>query len=613
MRTFIALCLAVLLVVAVACSGDDQSSMPQTRQAQQSEQVQTEPQSTAAASSEQESASSEQRQSASAEEQSAAVDTAAESDDEASDADATVSVSREIDPLLAEAVEAHRAWVESLTSFEMTVETQLNLGGPVTDVASEVTAQREPLKILTTIDYTHFADLAGGLNGLDFDDDEPLVMRMLIEADGAYLSLPGMPGWVDLSDDLGSTLDDLSVLLGANPSDLANPEQLTEQAFGCFDVVGGSVVESEIEGEAVWLIECGIDVEQLTDAAASQLRAQGMEIEDVGIEMMRISLAIAKSSGAPLLIESVVTLEDVFSLGADSDEQEEQEELFVSSVLRMVSWNQPVAFPTPQPLVDGSMFDATATNGSGDGASDGASYSSDGGEWMSDPAALLEQAALWQAGANELDISFSIEAEIDGVSRRAEGVRRSSRGQGVYETTVAIDGTDPHGLIWSRDGIWTSSVEDGETVWTASTPELLGFDSGSVDAFLSNPDRLHLAPLGGLLDLEPSVARLEQGSLPVEYELEFYTFGVEPGDAHFETIAGILKSEIAELIGGGGSVDRIEIYSARLTIASSDAAQGVFLSLVTEAEFATSAGFVRLSAVRTNRNADGAPLEFSLP
>ena len=611
MRTLIALCLALLLVAALACNGDDQSSpqqAQQTQQSEQSEQAQAEPQSTTPASSEQQSASSEQS--------TAAADTAEQSDDQVSDADATVSVSRETDPLLAEAVDTHRAWVDSLTSFEMTVETQLNVGGPVTDVASEIAVQREPFKILTTIDYTPFAELAGGLNGIDFDDDEPLVMRMLLEADAAYLSLPGVPGWVDLSGDLGNTLDELSVLLGANPADLANPEQLTEQAFGCVDVVGGSVVETELDGDAVWLIECDIDVEQLTDAAASQLRAQGMETDDVGIETMRISLAIAKNTGAALLIESVVTLEDLFGLGADSDDhgdQEDQEELFISSVSRLVSWNQPVAFPTPEPLVDGSMFDASATNGSGSGASDGASFSSDGGEPLSDPAVLLDQAALWQAGANELDISFTVDAEIDGTPRRAEGVRRSSRGQGVYETTVAIDGTEPHGLIWSRDGIWTSTVEAGETVWTASTPELLGFDSASVDAFLSNPDRLHLAPLHDLLDLEPSVARLEQGNRPVEYELEFYTFGLEPGDAHFDAIAGILKSEIAELIGGGGSVDFIEIYSTRLTIASSDAAQGVFLSLVTEAEFGTSAGYVRLTAVRTNRNPDGAPLEFSLP
>ena len=607
MRTLIALCLALLLVAVLACNGDDQSSPQQIQQTQQSEQTeqseqdQAEPQSTTPASSEQSSA---------------AADTAQQSDDQASDADATVSVSREIDPLLAEAADTHRAWVENLTSFEMTVETQLNIGGPVTDVTAEIAFQRQPLKILTTIDYTPFAELAGGLNGIDFDDDEPLVMRMLLEADAAYLSLPGVPGWVDLSGDLGSTLDELSVLLGANPVDLANPEQLTEQAFGCVDAVGGSVVETEIDGEAVWLIECDIDVEQLTDAAASQLRAQGMETDDIGIETMRISLAIAKNTGAALLIESVVTIEDLFGLSADSDDQgdqEDQQQLFISSVSRLVSWNQPVAFPTPEPLVDGSMFDATATNGSGSGASDGASFSSDGGEPLSDPAVLLDQAALWQAGANELDISFTVDAEIDGTPRRAEGVRRSSRGQGVYETTVAIDGSDPHGLIWSRDGIWTGTVEAGETVWTASTPELLGFDSASVDAFLSNPDRLHLAPLHDLLDLEPPVARLEQGNRPVEYELEFYTFGLEPGDAHFDAIAGILKSEIAELIGGGGSVDFIEIYSTKLTIASSDAAQGVFLSLVTEAEFGTSAGYVRLTAVRTNRNPDGAPLEFSLP
>ena len=607
MRTLIALCLALLLVAALACNGDDQSSPQQIQQTQQSEQTeqseqdQAEPQSTTPASSEQSTA---------------AADTAEQSDDQASDADATVSVSRETDPLLAEAVDTHRAWVDSLTSFEMTVETQLNAGGPVTDVASEIAFQRQPFKVLTTIDYTPFAELAGGLNGLEFDDDEPLVMRVLLEADAAYLSFPGLPGWVDLSDDLGATLDELSVLLGGNPSDLANPEQLTEQAFGCVDAVGGSVVETEIDGEAVWLIECDIDVEQLTDAAASQLRAQGMETDGVGIETMRISLAIAKNTGAALLIESVVTIEDLFGLSADSDDQgdqEDQQQLFISSVSRLVSWNQPVAFPTPEPLVDGSMFDATATNGSGSGASDGASFSSDGGEPLSDPAVLLDQAALWQAGANELDISFTVDAEIDGTPRRAEGVRRSSRGQGVYETTVAIDGTDPHGLIWSRDGIWTGTVEAGETVWTASTPELLGFDSASVDAFLSNPDRLHLAPLHDLLGLEPSLARLEQGNRPVEYELEFYTFGLEPGDTHFDAIAGILKSEIAELIGGGGSVDFIEIYSTKLTIASSDTAQGVFLSLVTEAEFGTSAGYVRLTAVRTNRNPDGAPLEFSLP
>ena len=614
MRSLCAVCAGVLLVVSAACSGSEQSQSQQDQQAEQSQIAQQSTRSAAAAaqtdSSEQSTDPADEADSA---EPAGDADDAEQRGGQPSDSDAATSDSTEVDPLLAEAFDAYQLWIADLTSFEMTVETQLDLGGPVNDVTSEIAVQLEPLTILTTIDYSSFAELAGGLNGVDLDDDDPLVMRVLIEEDAAYLSLPGLHGWVDLSDDLGGTLEELNMLLGANPADLAHPEQLTAQAFGCIDAVGGAVVETEIDGEAAWLIECRIDVEQLTDAAASELRAQGLETVDAGIESMQMRLAISKSSGAPLLIESSVTLADLFGLDADADDQEDQPAPFVSSVSRLISWNQSIVFPAPEPLVEGPIPGALPTNGGDSAASDGASFSSDGGEPLSDPAALLEQAALWQAGANEIDVSFTVDAVIDGTPRRAEGVRRSSRGQGVYETAVAIDGTDPHGLIWTRDGIWTSSVEDGETVWMPSTPELLGFDSASVDAFLSNPDRLHLAPLLDLLDLEPSVARLEQGNRPVEHELEFYTFGLEPGDAHFDAIAAVLKSEIAELLGGGGSVDYIEIYSTTLTIASSDAAQGIFLSLVTEAEFRTSAGGVQLTAVRTNRNPNGAPLEFSLP
>ncbi len=600
--------LLIVSVVAVgtlfaACGGDDEPSQTQPQQQQTAQAERSDDESSA-----QRSATAARTQSTQESAEQGATQ-AAEQVEAQPDADGGLE-----DPLFAEALAAFESWAAGLESFEMAVDVDINLGGLSSQLETMILVQVEPFMALTTIDAS---SLFGMVSSFADDEeatlDEPLLMQVMISEDAAYLSMPQIGGWIDLSDQFEETLEGLTGLLGTNPEDLTDPNQFG-QAFGCIETVGGSIAEGQHGGEPVWIVDCLIEVDLLNASAEGQLRSQGIDVTEAGIDTMRLRLTVSQTSGAPVLVETDARLRDAFALsdglsdGSDDADGagEDAPEFYVSTMASLLRWNEPVEFPTPEPLVDGSLLEDFEEPSAA--ASPGSFGSSDEPPELLTPEQLLELASIWVANVGELQIEFVAQAVIDGEARLASTIVRSSRVQGAFETTVNIDGESTFRLLWNRDGIWTSDIEeDGEPIWAPSNPALLGFAGMTVDDFLADPDRLTLDPLHALLNISWATRTIE-GSGPPVYELVIESGPLSPEDERFEQVSEILKADTAELLAESVTVESIEHYSTIITMRGND---GEITGQVTTAEFETDAGWVELVA-SLNLISDG-PIEFSRP
>ncbi|MDE2986540.1 MAG: hypothetical protein OXT70_00620 [Chloroflexota bacterium] len=604
MRVLSLIVLALIIAlgsVLAACRDDGQQQQEQQLQQQQ-------------APTEQQDASAQQRaapQQGSEDEQESRTEEPEEADEPTQAQSEPAAQAEDVDLLFAAARSAFEAWAADLDSWEMAIDVDLNLGGFSAQVVTTVAVQLEPYMALATIDASSLFEVAGDLIDEQAGDaeaelDEPLLMRVLIEENAAYLSMPEMDGWIDLSDQFDEALDSLSALLGANPTELADRDQLG-QTFGCVDVVGGTTTEGQHAGEPVWLVECKVDVDTLDESAAQQLQEWGIDARAGEIDSMQLRLTISQASGAPLLVETEARLQDAFGLsGDDSDDANEEPAFYVSTVANLLSWNEPIEFPAPEPLIDGSFLEPLGDFDDDSGSED---YSSgDEPPELLSPEQLLDLAASWVDSAADLHVQFVAQAAIDGEARLASTIVRSSRVVGAFETAVNIDGASTFRLLWNRDGIWTSDVEeDGQPIWTPSSPALLGFSEATVDEFLRRPDRFNLEPLKLLLAIS-WVTRTTGGGGPTVYELVIESGPLTADDDLFAQVAGILKADMAELLAESVTITSIEYYSTVLTLVGSD---GELTNQQTTAEFQTSAGPVELAA-SLHVIGDGS-LQFSLP
>ena len=300
--------------------------------------------------------------------------------------------------------------------YEINVD--FNLGGLASVIDSTIVAQLEPLYVWATIDasslFTQTAMLFDDQSDQADQSLEPLIMQILISEDAAYVSMPQVEGWIDLTDDFDGSLGELTAMLGGNPEDFADPAS-QGQALSCVEAVGGSVTEGNHAGERVWVVECEIDVESLDDATVALLGERGIEVGDAGIERMHMMLAISQNSGAPLLVESHVTLQDAFGLSVASDEQSGDEDaprFYVSTSAMLASWNEPIEFPTPEPLIDGSFLDVLGDSPSSSGASSGSDLGS-----SSEPPELLSTEELLDLATEWGRCRGRVEHAIRGSSR----------------------------------------------------------------------------------------------------------------------------------------------------------------------------------------------------
>ena len=513
----------------------------------------------------------------------------AEAEQEAQPSDDASSV------MLAEAAAASRAWSDGVETIVLDTLTDVALGALAFEFQMTMSIQLSPL---TAHAVLIGLDLFGGTEqqeaAADLLDGS---IELIITEGSLFLRLPEADGWIDAGADADGALAALPLGIDTDVSALSGLDQF-DQTFACVDAAGGVIVEDTYEGEDVWIVECEVDVDAISEAVAGQLADAGLGADDLGYESMHQRLILRRPSGRAVLVENTMTLSDAEAMGLFGGGDESP---VVRTVMRVISVNEPLTLPDPVPLIDIDAFEAMEEEPSAQ-------------EYEPAPlptaAELLALAAGWQAAVDEIAVGFSIEAEIDGEQRRASGVRKSSRSGAAFETEVEIDDSGTHGLLWTSDGAWTVSPGG---VWMESSAVALGFGSLTVEQFLANPDRLNLSPLGALADDAASIARTEIGGRPTEYEVGFYEFGLEAGDERFEAIANILKAEIAELVGDGVGIERIEIFEATLTLQSSEEAEGMFVSLVIYAEFESSAGWVYLNASRDSLNLDGAPLLFSEP
>jgi len=327
-------------------------------------------------------------------------------------------------------------------------------------------------------------------------------------------------------------------------------------------------------------------------------------------------LAISQASGAPVLVETEATLRDDVGLmggltdassGADDDAPPA---LRISTTTHLISWNEPIQFPKPEPLVDGSLLGILPESDNVAAVSN--SSSSENAvpvvaQALPTAEQLLDLVAGWVEGADEMHVQLVSRAVIDGEARRASTFVRGSRSQGAFETTVSIDDASPARLLWNRDGLWTSDADvAGQPVWALSNPAVLGFAGMTVDQFLATPDRLNLAPLRSLLDLS-WLSRTIEGDAPPVYELGIESGPLAPGEAHFDQIVAILKGATTELLAESVVFDAIDSFSTTLTVIGDD---GEIAGQVTTAVFETSAGRVELA---TEVSFLDDPVQFSQP
>ena len=592
LRLFLIAAMFAVAALLAGCGGDEQAQQQAQPEQQQSEQT-AQRATTSADGRQSEEEASEAEQEADPQ--------AADREDEAQPTQALDDP--EADPLFAAAQAAFDAWSADLESFEMAIDVDLNLGGLSAQVTTAVVVQLEPFMALTTIDASSLLEVAGELA----DDeqaglDQPLLMQVLFSEDAAYLSMPQIGGWIDLSDQFEETLAGLTAMLGTNPEDVSDPDQLG-QALDCVDAIGGSISEGRHADQPVWFVECTVDVDALNSAAAQRLNAQGIDVTDAGIESAVLRLAISQTSGAPLLLETEARLRDAFGLsGGEAEDSDDDPGFYVLTVANLISWNEPVEFPTPEPLVDGSLLQDFGESSAEDPGAGRAPTE------LLTPDQLLELASDWVANADELHVEFIAQAVIDGEACLASVIVRSSRIAGAFETTVNIDGASTFRLLWNRDGIWTSDVEEnGGPIWAPSNPALLGFAGMTVDEFLANPDRFNLDPLKALLDISWVTRTIEGGGPPV-YELVIESGPLAGDNAHFAQVVEVLKADTTELLAESVTIESIEHYSTILTMSGDD---GRLASQVTTAEFQTSAGRVDLVA-NLHLVSDG-PIEFSRP
>ena len=322
-----------------------------------------------------------------------------------------------------------------------------------------------------------------------------------------------------------------------------------------------------------------------------------MQLDDA-LTSLQLEMTILRATGEPLEFVSAATIPDPLAMFSDSDDEDEPQWTIVTHN-RMVSWNEPIEFPEPTPLLDSDWaeFDdeePLATNGEHSRWSEAESAES-----------LIAASEVWLAEADNLRLEFSVEATIDGEPRRASTTTMLSRSGGMFETAVRIDDEPEVRLLWTRHGLWLGDESDGAFDWSETSPDMLGFDHAGVDDFLGEHEGSPLLDLLPLFHSTEFLRTLEGGGDVYEVNLELDEMSW--GDPGFELVAEALLDEITELLAVGVEVEAVEFYSTTIVVTAVEES----FEQTTEAEFVTDAGVVSFTS-RTLVSAVDA-LSFSAP
>ena len=286
---------------------------------------------------------------------------------EADEADQASSASEPLSQL--ETIQAlHADWAAQLTSFEIQLDVAVDVEGLGFAFEQSILMQveLEPLQmyVRTEIDL---GDLFGGLMGdpesedadgyaEDGESEAPrMAIRMLLLEEGAYFS-PSEEGWLAVpTDELFGT--EFSMLTGGLSEDsTAIMAAQTEAALLCAAATGGSVTEGELDGAPVWIVSCDVDIEAMAALlevfeALGQAPAgvPGMPLDQTldQLESLAYTVHIDQRSGALLAFDAALALS-----GEALNEGEDSGRTTVHTSGRTTAWNQPIEFPTPEPLIE---------------------------------------------------------------------------------------------------------------------------------------------------------------------------------------------------------------------------------------------------------------------
>ena len=320
---------------------------------------------------------------------------------EADEADQVDSASEPLSQL--ETIQAlHADWAAQLTSFEMQLDVAVDVEGFAFEQSILMQVELEPLQmyVRTEIDL---GDLFGGLMGdpesedtdgytedgesedadgytedgesedadgyaedgesedadgyaEDGESEAPrMAIRMLLLEEGAYFS-PSEEGWLAVpTDELFGT--EFSMLTGGLSEDsTAIMAAQTEAALLCAAATGGSVTEGELDGAPVWIVSCDVDIEAMAALlevfeALGQVPAgvPGMPLDQAldQLESLAYTVHIDQRSGALLAFDAALALS-----GLGLSEGEDSGRTTVHTSGRTTAWNQPIEFPTPEPLIE---------------------------------------------------------------------------------------------------------------------------------------------------------------------------------------------------------------------------------------------------------------------
>ena len=190
----------------------------------------------------------------------------------------------------------------------------------------------------------------------DGESEAPrMAIRMLLLEEGAYFS-PSEEGWLAVpTDELFGT--EFSMLTGGLSEDsTAIMAAQTEAALLCAAATGGSVTEGELDGAPVWIVSCDVDIEAMAALlevfeALGQVPAgvPGMPLDQAldQLESLAYTVHIDQRSGALLAFDAALALS-----GEALSEGEDSSRTTVHTSGRTTAWNQPIEFPTPEPLIE---------------------------------------------------------------------------------------------------------------------------------------------------------------------------------------------------------------------------------------------------------------------
>ncbi len=472
--------------------------------------------------------------------------------------------------LVAAAREAMVGWYSQLETLTLEASLAGLQDGRCIELGVSTAIRLNPLAAWSVGDYSPWFEL---LTGLPLAESEkPVLMQDYLSEGEVYSTVTGLGGWGRSFWHYPADHDDglIDQWFGIRPSQFGSYWRYRDP-LECATFEGGAIVEDEYEGEAVWVITCQSQPD-------SVMPFDGGYPDDNDPVFGVAAVTISQVSGAPMVTEYQ-------RANRDSDGR-----LYRSS-LRIVptSWNEPIDFPTPAPLVEFGEYQELMQR---------LRASTDTPERVID---LIER---WLDEQDYIQWSVDVWLEIDSAERHGQSRLRESRSQGALERTVlvaeqrssnAVAWIPGRRLFWNRDGFWVSESDvDGEPVWTSSTPTAHGFSEMSVDELLAERAWIGLELFRDLLDQsEDTVVTPGDGSMDYEVQIEIGV--LHPGDRHFDRIAALLKAALSDLERGDVAVLRIDSFVMGLWLNASR-----FLAPIRRsagAEFLTDSGTIKLTTL----------------